>query len=452
MTEQTGVRRRGIAVRIALVTTSVALLSVLVAAGLSYGLIRGAADTQARRQLARQLTLVTGLTAGPTVPPKVGKLLSRSGTRLVLIDRDGTVTGAGVLPDRDLRALRAGRRVSRVETINGQRSYVEGRARAAGGAVALVQVAKLAPRDQSLFLGRELLALLIGLLVAVLAGLLLAGRIARPMQRVAAAARRLAGGDRAVRLDTGGPAEVAGVAVAVNELAGALQTSEERQRQFLLSVSHELRTPLTSIAGFAEALADGVTDPGDVPAVGRLMAAQSARLQRLIEDLLTLARLEADDFVITMIDLDLAAFLHDTARPWQARAAGHAVSVEPPGERIVLRSDPVRLRQVLDALLDNATRVTPTGAPVVLAGRLDADSVIIEVRDGGPGLREEDLTEAFVRGALHARAAPEQRGSAGLGLALVERMTTRLGGRVGVSRADEGGACFTITLPRSGAP
>lgn len=447
-------QRTRLGVRIAMVTTAVALLSTLVAAGLSFGLNRHAAEGPARRQLARQATLVAGLVTDARTPARVRSLLQAQGIRLVLVRPDGTTSGRAQLAAADLGTLAAGRPVSRVETIDGTRSYVEGRLRAQPGAVVLVQSAKLAPRDQTSLLRRGLLALVIGLAVAVLAGLLLAWRISRPLQQVAAAARRLAGGARDVRLRPDGAAEVAEVATSVNELAGALQASEARQRAFLMSVSHELRTPLTAIAGFAESLADGVTPAEQAAPTGRLLVDQAARLQRLIDDLLTLARLQADDFSLHLLDVDGAALLADLAMPWRARcgAAGVRFAVEVEAGPLRIRTDPVRLRQVLDALLDNAVRLTPAGAPVVLAMSGRADGVRIEVRDGGPGLADADLPYAFEPGALHGRTSSDRRGAAGLGLAIVARLTGRLGGTVGVGRAPEGGARFTVWLPRSPVP
>src|SRR5207248_2901020 len=144
--------------------------------------------------------------------------------------------------------------------------------------------------------GRLLLALAAGLVVAGVAGLLLARVLARPLRRTAEVAHSMAAGHRDARVPVEGAAEVADVAVALNGLADALLHSEARQREFLMSVSHELRTPLTAVSGFAESLADGVVSGPAVPAVGRTVQREAQRLDRLVGDLLDLARLGADDF------------------------------------------------------------------------------------------------------------------------------------------------------------
>lgn len=443
-------RRRGsLGSRLGVVTIAVALLSIAISAAVSYGLVRTAGQTVARRQLGREADLVAGL-VGPNrdVTPRVRALLSHGGIRLTLVARSGRSTGRTSLPANDLAALRSGRPVSRVETVNGRRSYVEARPRPNGGGVVLVQIARYAglPREFAL---RLLVAGLIGLIVAALAGLLLAWRIARPLRRAAAGARRLAAGERAVRIARGGPAEVADVADSLNALAGALETSEDRQREFLMSVSHELRTPLTAISGYAEALRDGVTPPEQTAATGAIMHDEAARLARLIGDLLDLARLTADDFPIDPAPVDLGVVLADAGQVWVARcqAAGVVATVQrPPGE-VGAVTDATRVRQLIDALAENALRVTPAGAPVVLALRRDADTAVIEVRDGGPGLSDDDLAVAFDRAELYRRYRGVRRVGTGLGLALVARLARRLGGEARAAHAPEGGACFSVRLP-----
>jgi two-component system, OmpR family, sensor kinase len=233
----------------------------------------------------------------------------------------------------------------------------------------------------------------------------------------------------------------------VNDLVAALARSEARQREFLVSVSHELRTPLTAIRGFGESVADGVVTGPDAEAAGRTVVDEALRLERLVVDLLDLARMQADDFRLDLVEVDLVGLLDAAAAVWGPRCAAAGVvfdHVAPPGPVPVL-ADPQRLRQVVDALADNALRLTPAGAPVRFA--LHAAPVRLEVRDGGPGLDEEDVPDAFRRGAVHERHRGTGRtGAAGVGLALVHGLVTRMGGAVEVDRAPEGGARFTVSL------
>ncbi len=264
---------------------------------------------------------------------------------------------------------------------------------------------------------------------------------------------RLRAGDRTVRVPVESPAEVADLAYALNGLAAALATSEGRQREFLLSVSHELRTPLTAIRGYAEALADGVVEPSAAAETGRTMLDEAERLDRLVTDLLALARLEAVDFPLEPVPVDLVALAADAGRTWADRCSSVGVTfrTELPGQPVPVYTDPGRIRQVIDGLLENALRVVPPGAPVVLAVRpAGADPSaggVVEVRDGGPGLTDDDLTVAFERGALHQRYRGLRKVGSGLGLALAAGLVRRLGGETSAGHAAEGGAAFTIRLP-----
>jgi two-component system sensor histidine kinase BaeS len=298
-------------------------------------------------------------------------------------------------------------------------------------------------------LSRLWLALAAGLVAGTVAGVLLARRLSAPLRQAAAAARRISAGDRTVRLAPTAPAEVAAVGAALNDLATALDTSERRQRAFLTSISHELRTPLTTMKGYAEALADGVIGGDDeARRAGATMLAEGERLDRLVEDLLALARLEADDFPLEIVAVDVVRVATDAAQSWRPRCAGVGVPllVEVPPHPVLARTDPGRLRQVLDGLLENALRVVPQGAPVVIAVA-GTPGATIEVRDGGPGFTDEDLAVAFERGALYERYKGVRKVGSGLGLALAHRLVSRLGGRMAAGHAPEGGARMTVLLP-----
>jgi two-component system OmpR family sensor kinase len=236
----------------------------------------------------------------------------------------------------------------------------------------------------------------------------------------------------------------------VNELADALARSEDRQRQFLLSVSHELRTPLTAVRGFAEALADEAVNGADVAPAGATIVREADRLERLVTDLMELARLESDDFTVDLTDVDLTALVTEAGQVWGLRGgdAGIELRVEAPGRPVPVRADPRRLRQVLDGLAENALRVAPPGSPLVLAV---LDEGALQVRDGGPGLSDADYAVLFERGVLHDRYRGRRpTGTGGIGLALVHGLVTRMGGTISADPAPEGGVAFTVTLPAPG--
>jgi two-component system sensor histidine kinase BaeS len=352
------------------------------------------------------------------------------------------------LPPRVVREVAAGLPVDQRAVVDGQQMLVAGRPLAAKGN-GLVLTRRAVTGTAGLVLGNLWLALAAGLIAGLAAGGLLARLVAKPIREAAAAAGRLRSGDHTVRLAVRSPAEVADLAESFNQLAAALATSEGRQRDFLLSVSHELRTPLTTIRGYAEALADGVVGPDGAPKAGHTMLDEAARLDRLISDLLVLARLEAADLPVEPMPVDLVELIGAAAEAWGGRCApvGVVLGTELPDTPVVVHTDPGRIRQVVDGLCENALRVVPAGAPLVLAVRPGPDSGVVEVRDGGPGFTDDDLAVAFERGALYQRYRGVRKVGSGLGLALAARLVRRLGGTIEAGHAPEGGARFTVTLP-----
>jgi signal transduction histidine kinase len=379
------------------------------------------------------------------------EVLAGQGVTVVVVTPRGARNAGAVAPvleragaDRVLQ----GQPVSTQVTSGGVRYLVEARPAPVGG-FALVRTADAGPLGGGLVRRNLGVTLLVGVAVAVVVGLVVGQLLAAPLRRTAAAARTLRSGRRDVRVPVGGPAEVSDVAGAVNELADALARSEERQRTFLLSVSHELRTPLTAVRGFAESLADGVVSGDDVADAGRVIVREADRLERLVGDLMELARLEADDFRLDPVPVDLAALAADAATVWSARCgeAGLRFALQA-GPTAPVPADPRRLRQVVDGLAENALRVVPRGAPLVLATGGDATTAWLQVRDGGPGLAPEDYPVVFDRGVLHDRYRGRRPvGSGGVGLALVHGLVVRMGATIRATPAPEGGACFTVTFP-----
>ncbi|WP_042421517.1 sensor histidine kinase [Streptacidiphilus anmyonensis] len=449
-------RRRTLAGNLVLLSTVVAAVAALLTGLVAWQSAAHAAEQRERDTLTRQATLLSRL---PVISPVVfggaERLAGPNGEQFAVITPGGDVAG-GAAPAVDLAskaALLAGRPVSTRSILAGQDVLLVGNPTARGGAVVLTEPYATVDAETGQVRRDILPPLLVGLLGAALAGGLLARRIARPLTASAAVAHRLAEGERGlVAPVAAGPREAAEIGRALTTLDQALARSENRQREFLLSVSHELRTPLTAVQGYAEALADGLIEPEQVPEVGRTLAEETRRLDRFLADLLDLARLEADDFRLELADTEVGAVVAEAAAFWSGpcERQGVELRVERPDAPLVVRTDPFRVRQLLDGLVQNALRVTPAGAPLVLAARAgDLGTAQIEVRDGGPGLTEDDLAVAFDPGALRDRYRSTRPTGTGLGLAIAHRLTTRLGGSIAASaRGPETGACFTVTLRR----
>lgn len=427
--------------RITLAAVVAAVLGVLAAGAVTVGLLRHSYDSEARATLQREAQLAASAveSRGRLAPLRA---LVAVGVRVAWVHGDGTLTGL-VIDGRDRADAQAGRSTSSTRNAGGQRYLVEVRPVRGDGGLVLQQRLSDARAASSKVLRRLVLALVLGVVAATALGLLAARRLTSPLVDASRAAHRLAAGDRSTRLSEDGPPEVGELARSLNALARALETSEGRQREFLLSVSHELRTPLTGIVGFAEAVEEGVADP--VVAAGTIRA-EAGRMQRLVSDLLDLARAQADDFRLDLGPVDLVELTRQAAVVWQQRCAALRVplQVELPTAPVVVRADHGRVRQVLDGLVENALRVTPEGRPVVLAVTPPGG---LQVRDGGPGLTSEDLPVAFDQSVLYERYRGVRQVGTGLGLALVGALVRRMGGTARAGHASEGGASFTVDLP-----
>lgn len=434
---------RSLRARATLVTIAVAVIAVIVTGLISLQLVRSSVNQDARDQLSAQADILARMPQLATAGELAEKAsLALGGTQVALVQPDGTAEGdaADYIDAAILRKLAAGESVSTVRRGDPGMVLIEARPVAGGGAVVLALPLASIDRALGQATGRILVALGIGLAVAIIGGWLLASWLSRPLTNAAAAARRLAAGERGVRMPDSPTSEMADVTDALGALDSALAASESRQREFLLSISHELRTPLTAVRGYAEAMADGLIGPDDVTSVGGTLVAETERLDQFVGDLLELARLEADDFSITVSTVELAPLLDEVAAAWAGRAAVLGVGISTGSITAgggTVETDPRRLRQVIDGLVENALRA---GGSVQLRG---SDGVV-EVLDDGPGLEEGDLSTAFERGALRARYRDIRPVGTGLGLSIAARLVERLGGTISVANRPAGGAVFRV--------
>ncbi|MEU4249273.1 HAMP domain-containing sensor histidine kinase [Amycolatopsis sp. NPDC026612] len=450
--------RGTLAGRITLVCLAVAGVAVIVAGLVGSRLIRTTADNALQSSLSAQADVVasqldeTGIGNRLGVG-KVADVVRGQGISVVVRRAGGQALGEAVAVQAAVKAGLGADESQRV-TVAGSQYLVETRVVGArGAAFALVLPTRNAQATQRALVRNILLALGIGLAVAALAGFVSGRLLGRPLRRAALAAGSLRAGRRDVRVPVQGPREVAEVAGSLNSLADALAVSEARQREFLLSVSHELRTPLTAVTGFAEAIADGVASGPDAVRAGQTIQREALRLERLVTDLLELARLGADEFRLDVASIDLAALVRDCAEVWRLRCEREDVrlSVAAPASPVLVPADARRLRQVIDGLAENALRVTPAGAPMVFSLSVSGSTASLGVRDGGPGLAPEDYPVAFERGVLNARYRDRRPVGSGIGLALVHGLVTRMGGTLTAGPAPEGGAAFTLTFPLTAA-
>jgi two-component system OmpR family sensor kinase len=279
-----------------------------------------------------------------------------------------------------------------------------------------------------------------------------------PLDRIGNTASRIAGGDLSHRV-AGADArtEVGRVGLALNAMLDRLerafaerQASEDRLRQFIADASHELRTPLASIRGYAELFRMGAArERADVEKSMRRIEDEAARMGVLVEDLLTLARL--DEVVDAPHgEVDLARLARDAVDDARATAPERTIEVAGDTSAVVL-GDAHQLRQVLGNLLRNALVHTPPQSPVEVGVTAAGAEVRLEVRDHGPGLPTDDPDALFERFWRAEGGRERGKSGAGLGLAIVAGIVGGHGGRVTAANADGGGAAFVVTLPAAPA-
>jgi two-component system phosphate regulon sensor histidine kinase PhoR len=242
------------------------------------------------------------------------------------------------------------------------------------------------------------------------------------------------------------------VLLVLHDLSEVEMLNRVRQ-DFVANVSHELRTPLTSLRGYAETLLEGGLDDAEHRAgFVAIIRDQAARLETLVEDLLSLAELERPGAELTLESIDLHEVAERQADVFRQRAERAGLALGPvEGVEAPIVADRVRVEQVLANLLDNAIKYTERGGIRVVVGT-DVQGVWCEVADTGPGIPAEDQPRVFERFYRVDKARSRAKGGTGLGLSIVKHIVTLHGGEVAVRSTPGGGSVFRFTLPRRGGP
>jgi len=292
---------------------------------------------------------------------------------------------------------------------------------------------------------------LIALVIAAALSVLIAESVARPLRRMSVAARHIAGGDYRQRVRAEGPREVQALARAFNDMAEQVAVTQQAQRDFLANVSHDLRTPLTSIQGFSQAIAEGVaSDPEAARRAAQIIHDETARLHRMVESLLDLARLEAGQLELRRQSLALGDLLRGVGESLSVKAREnqlHLMLAIPPDLPRVL-GDGDRLAQVFTNLLDNAIKHTPPGGSVTLSAKAAGSGVTVTVRDTGEGIPPDELSRIFERfyQVDKSRRRDRQTGL-GLGLSIARQIVEAHGGTIKADSTVGQGSTFTVWLP-----
>lgn len=303
-------------------------------------------------------------------------------------------------------------------------------------------------RDQ--YLGPLAQAGLLALLVAFVLSLVMSRWITGPLRRISREARQVADG-RAHPIPLEGPEEVRQLAASFNDMTRQVQESQQSQKDFIANVSHELKTPLTSIQGFARAIQDGTAhSPEELAQAADVIGMETARMHRLVQDLLTLTKLDAGTIAFSFKTLDLNPLLDAAQYRFTPRTEAAAIhfEVHKSDRPVTVYGDPDRLMQLLDNLLDNALKFTPAGGRIILRCEVNGDMVWVHVIDTGEGIPVEEQARIFERfyQVDKARTGGEVRGY-GLGLAICQQIVQTHNGELSVTSRPGAGSHFVVKIP-----
>jgi len=436
--------------------------------------------------------------AGQTVPPRaktpptqakpvltaLGQRLTNPGTRVCIIWIDGTQQVIGPAAEPDMAPVEPPARVTLPGAITSQAFKsvpatdwyaiapdAQGQSQlvvllpivdqANHDTIALLQVGTpTAPMMETVTTTRLVLAagIAIALLIAAAVTFPLMGAGLRPLVEMERASQRIAAGALSLRLEEP-PArdEIGRLARSFNSMVAQLEDAFTRQKRFVADVSHELRTPLTALGGGLEMLLLGA-DRGDAEAARRLtrgMYAEVDRMRRLVEDLLTLTRLDDGQAGLRTDLIAIAPIVAEVCEQAERLARGQSVRCDVEAGLPSIRADADRLRQVLLNLLDNALKHTPATGTITIAARREGDTCVsLAVKDTGRGIPAEALPHVFDRfyRADPARArSGERTGGAGLGLSIARGLVEAQGGRIAIESASGRGTTVILRFPVAAA-
>jgi two-component system, OmpR family, sensor kinase len=401
------------------------------------------------------------------IDPRLTEIAESAEVRILRISPEQSVLfdSAGILPIGAVLTVRSTRPTQQENIQEGLYRDSENRAwlfvafapPSESSASSTIVFAALRPRAPIFnFFGENMLrplaqAAIIGLVLAIILALVISSSVAGPLRRTAAAAHAIASGDYTHHAPIEGPTEVQELGRAFNAMAQQVQRTQQTQRDFLANVSHELKTPLTSIQGYAQAILDGAApQPGYA---ARVIYDEAARMHRLVEDLLDLARIESGQTPFSREHVQLTDLLTSVMEHLSLRASKsnvrlmHSLNAVRP-----ITGDNDRLAQVFTNLIDNAITHTPSGGEVRVSAMHAPGGVQIAISDTGKGIPAEDKRRIFERfyQVDKSRSRSGHPGT-GLGLTISKEIVEVHGGRIHVESVEGAGTTFVLWLPAPGS-
>jgi len=289
-------------------------------------------------------------------------------------------------------------------------------------------------------------AALISVGAASLAGVGFAMTFVRPIDKIIDTADSLRSGDQSARTELFGDDTIGVLGKTLDQMADAIQADRNLERRLTADVAHELRTPLQAIQATVEAMQDGVY-PVDCEHL-EIVRNETIRLSRLADGILELTRLECGSMQMNLIKLDPADVVREAVDIYAVLLEAADMSVDVvTAQGLVIKADKDRLVQAVGNLLSNAARYSPAGGQVTVTLRSEGKSAVIEVADTGIGIAEKDLGQVFSRFWRADEARDRASGGLGIGLSIVKEIVDRHSGKVSADSRCDGGSVFTIEIP-----
>jgi two-component system, OmpR family, sensor histidine kinase BaeS len=294
-------------------------------------------------------------------------------------------------------------------------------------------------------------AFLAAAFLAIISGMLIARRVARPVEAISQAALAVSSGDLDLKVSEQNQIrELDTLGKAFNTMTASLRQSDQVRNAFIADVTHELRTPLTVIKGTIETLEDGALD--DIEGRGPLLVSmqqETERLIRLVNDLLVLTRADAGSLNLDLAAVDLAELARARCQNLSGLAGQRGIRLEVTGAASQVKGDIDRLSQVLDNLLDNAIRYSPEGGTILVEVWENGAEVYCSVTDQGPGIPSQHLSYIFERFYRVEPSRNRKSGGAGLGLAIAQALVWTHGGRIWAESSPGRGTTIIFCVPIS---
>jgi len=295
------------------------------------------------------------------------------------------------------------------------------------------------------------ISMAIAVLISIALVYIFSLKITRPLKQINNAAKVIAGGEFSKRLEIGSNDEIGELSKSFNQMVTALQNLEEMRRGFIANVSHELRTPMTSIRGFVEGILDGTIPPEKQKEYLTIVRDETNRLNRLTNDILDLAKMEAGEATLTCREFDINELVRRCIIKLESLIVKKDIQVEAnfEDEELFVNADPDAIERVLYNLIHNATKFTAENGKIFINTAVQRDKVLITVADNGIGIPKDEVDLIWERFYKSDKSRSKDKGGTGLGLAIVKNIVNEHKQEIWVESEPGKGTKFTFTLNKA---